>query len=86
MASSFLERKAKEREEIINSQYNQTSKPKIVNNTANTTNQAIREKASPFLQRKAAERNQVLANNPVISISAAPRNQTIGNQRTAVYI
>ena len=42
MASSFLERKAKEREEIINSQYNQTSKPKIVNNTANTTNKAIR--------------------------------------------
>ena len=82
MASSFLERKAKEREEIINSQYNQTSKPKIVNNTANTTNQAIREKASPFLQRKAAERNQVLANNPVISISAAPRNQTIGNQQS----
>ena len=65
MASSFLERKAKEREEVINRQYNKTPNPKIVNNTSN---QKAREKASSFLQRKADNRNQVLANNSVTSI------------------
>lgn len=62
MASSFLERKAKEREEVLRSQYGENEQTKTVDNDAIVKNQTTGNRVSSFLERKANERQQILTN------------------------